>query len=301
MDIKQLKIFYTVAGRKSFSLAGEMLGLTQPTISFQIASLEHELGTKLLDRGGRTTSLTKSGEILYRYAEHMLELTSEAEQAIHKLKGLFWGEISLGASTIPGEYVLPAILKEFREIHPGIEITMIISDTKGIIKQVLDSEIELGVVGASEKNEKLIFSSFVTDKLVLITPVQNEWFASEMATVEELGKTPFIMREGGSGTRVVMQQKFTEASLSVNDLKIAMTLGSTTAVKMAVESGAGVSIISEQAVENEAKLGLIKKMSIEELELTRDFFIVHRKQKVLSPAAEALLQFLKAYTTMPKR
>jgi len=292
MDIKHLKIFCTVADKRSFSLAGEMLGLTQPTISFQIASLERELGTKLLDRGGRITTLTKSGETLYCYAVQVLELTSEAEQAIHKLKGLLWGEISVGASNIPGEYIMPGILQRFRENHPGIEITMTISDTKGIIQKVLDNEVEIGVVGASEKSEKLVFTQFVNDKLVLIVPAKNNWFAGEVATLSELREAPFVMREWGSGTRTIMQQRLRETELGMDDLNVVMTLGSTTAVKRAVESGAGVSIASERAVQNEVKLGLIRAMNIDGLELVRDFFIVHRKQKVLSPAAEALLQFL---------
>jgi len=295
MDIKQLKIFRAVAEKKSFSLAGEMLGLTQPTISFQIASLERELGTKLLDRGGRTTTLTRSGQILYRYTLQLLELHSETEQAIHKLQGLLWGEISVGASTIPGEYILPSILQNFRASHPGIEITMVIGDTKAVLAKVLAGEVEIGVVGASETNDKLTFDRFLTDKLVLIAPAHNDWFASEAASLEELRKAPFIMREAGSGTRTIMHQKLKESNLSVDDLNVAMTVGSTNAVKMAVESGAGVSIVSEWAVRNELRLGLVKVMDIEGLELVRDFFIVHRKHKVLSPAAEALLQFLQEY------
>jgi len=292
MDIKQLKIFCAVADRRSFSLAGEKLGLTQPTISFQIASLEQGLGTRLFDRGGRTTTLTRSGEVLYAYALRIMELVSEAEQSIHRLKGLFRGELSVGASNIPGEYILPGILQRFKESYPGIEITMTLDDTRGIIKGLLDNGIEIGVVGASEKSDKLTFTTFLSDKLVLIVPAQNRWFTGEMATLDELKRAPFVMREAGSGTRSITQQKLRKADLNLDDLNIAMTMGSTAAVKRAVESGAGVSIASERAVQHEVKLGLIKVMDIEGMELTRDFFIVRRKQKVLSPAAQALLQFL---------
>ncbi|PIU57777.1 MAG: LysR family transcriptional regulator, partial [Chloroflexi bacterium CG07_land_8_20_14_0_80_51_10] len=154
------------------------------------------------------------------------------------------------------------------------------------------NEVEIGVVGASEKSEKLVFTQFVNDKLVLIVPAKNNWFAGEVATLSELREAPFVMREWGSGTRTIMQQRLRETELGMDDLNVVMTLGSTTAVKRAVESGAGVSIASERAVQNEVKLGLIRAMNIDGLELVRDFFIVHRKQKVLSPAAEALLQFL---------
>ena len=293
MDARQLKVFCTVAEKKSFSLAAEVLSLTQPTVSFQIASLEHETGTKLLDRGGRVTTLTKGGEILYKYALQILELTEEAQQALQKLKGLLWGEISLGASTIPGEYILPHILQKFKCGHPGIEIALNIGDTKNIIRQVLDNRVEIGVVGATEKNDKLVFTPFTADKLVLIAPANNEWFSGNVATVTELANAPFVMREEGSGTRAIVQQRLTEGACEIDGLHVVMTLGSTEAVKRAVASGAGVSIVSEKAIKNETELGLINSMEIAGMELSRDFFVVYRKQKVLSPAAEVLLQFFK--------
>ncbi len=292
MEIKQLEIFCAVVRCRGFSAAAEVLYLTQPTVSFQIASLEEELGTKLLDRSGRNTTITKSGEILYRYAVQILELTSEAEQAIHQLKGLLWGEIVIGASTIPGEYILPELLQRFRATHPGISVEMNIGDTGGIIRKVLDVEVEIGIVGASEKNDKLTFARFVSDQLVLIAPVGNDWFNGNSITLDGLTGVPFVLREEGSGTRAIMEQKLAGCGISSDSFNVVMTLGSTEAVKRAVESGAGVSIVSERAVQNEVKLGLLEIVDIQGIELARDFFIVHRRHKVLSPAVEALVQFL---------
>ena len=292
MEIRQLEIFCAVVQRRGFSTAAEALNLTQPTVSFQIASLEEELGIRLLDRSGRNTIPTRSGEVLHRYAIQILELTAEAKQAIHQLKGLLWGEISIGASTIPGEYILPGLLPGFRENHPGIALEMIIGDTREIMSKVVQNEVEIGVVGASEKSEKLTFIKFISDKLVLIASSDSNWFTGNVASLEELRKTPFVLRERGSGTRAIMEQKLNEAGFASEGLNISMILGSTEAVKRAVESGAGVSIVSERAVLNEVELGTIKVVGISDLELTRDFFVVHRKHKVLSPAAEALVQFL---------
>ena len=291
MELRQLEIFCAVAERRGFSVAAEELGLTQPTVSFQIASLEEELGTRLLDRGGRSTMLTKSGEVLFRYARQILDLSKEAEEAVHSLKGLLWGEITLGASTIPGEYILPGMLQEFAAAHPGIALTMLIEDTGGIIKKVLENEVDLGIVGASEKSDKLTFTRLVSDRLVVIAPAQSKWFAGTKATLDELKKAPFVMREGGSGTRSIMEKRLSERG--IDGLHVVMTMGSTESVKRSVESGAGVSIVSERAVRNEVKMGLLRALEIEGTELIRDFFIVHRRQKVLSPAAEALLEFLR--------
>ena len=292
MDIRQLEIFCAVVRQRGFSAAAETLNLTQPTVSFQIASLEKELGIRLLDRSGRITTPTKSGEVLYRYALQITELTAEAEQAIHQLKGLLWGKIAIGASTIPGEYILPGLLPRFRKNHPGIAVEMAIGDTSEIVNKVLGNEVEIGVVGASEKSEKLLFTKFVSDKLVLIIPANRRWFAKSVVSLKELKRTPFVLREKGSGTRTMMEQKIQDAGFDLNGFDTVMIMGSTEAIKRAVESGAGVSIVSERAVINEVELGLIKTIEISGLDLARDFFIVHRKNKVLSPAAEALAKFL---------
>jgi Transcriptional regulator len=292
MDIKQLKIFCAVVGKGSFSQAAEMLLLTQPTVSFQIASLEKELGTKLLDRSGREVTVTKSGEALYQYALRILRLTDEARQAIDEVQGLLRGKLIIAASTIPGEYILPSLLPEFKGRYPGIGISLMITDTRGAIRKVMDNEAEIGAVGAKEQDEKLVFTKFATDRLVLITSSDSKWFKQDTATLEELKEAPFISRESGSGTRAIVKQGLKDMGMSEEELNIIIELGSTAAVKKAVECGAGVSIISERAVENEVKLDLLRKVMVRGLRFDRDFFLVHKRQKTLSPIASAFLQFL---------
>ena len=291
MDIKQLKVFCAVVGKGSFSQAAEMLNLTQPTISFQIASLEKELGTKLLDRSGRGITVTKSGEVLSQYASKVLQLTREARQAIDEIQGLIRGELVIAASTIPGEYILPPILHRFKERYSGLDIVLAISDTRGVIKKVIDNEVEVGAVGAKEKEGKLVFTKLATDRLVLITALDSGWFKRKVITLDELKEAPFILRENGSGTRTIAMQKLKEMGIDEEELNIVMELGSTAAVKKAVECGIGVSFVSERAVETEIKLGLLKEVQVKGLELNRDFFFVHKRQRTLSPAASAFLQF----------
>ena len=292
MQLNQLRVFCAVVENKSFSRASEAVHVSQPTVSFQISSLEQELGTQLLDRRGREVTITRSGEVLYRYARRILQLVDEADQAIEQLKGLMRGELTIGASTIPGEYILPGLLAEFKGKYPGIDINLIVGDTRGIVQKVMDNEVEIGLVGTREKNDKLAFESFTTDRLVLITPADCNWLRGETVTLEELKKVPFILRESGSGTRATIKKRLHEAGVKEEDLHVVMTLGSTAAVKKAVESGVGASLISERAIEKEIKLGLIKKVPIKDLELNREFFIVLRRGRSLSPATNALLQFL---------
>jgi DNA-binding transcriptional LysR family regulator len=294
MELNQLKTFCAVVEKKSFSRASEAVFLSQPTVSLQISSLEQELGTRLLDRRGREVTVTRTGETLYHYARRILRLVDEAEQAIEQLKGLVKGELTLGASTIPGEYILPSLLAKFKEKYPAIDINLVIGDTKEIIEKVARNEVELGVVGTREKSDKLVFESFTSERLVLITPTTRKWFKKqELATIEELRKVPFILRESGSGTRATVKQRLQQAGIKEEDLASVMSLGSTAAVKRAVECGAGVSLISEKAIENEIKLGTIKTITLKDLELNREFFIVYSRQKSRSPATQALLHFLK--------
>ncbi|MDY6835949.1 MAG: selenium metabolism-associated LysR family transcriptional regulator [Chloroflexota bacterium] len=293
MDIRQLKSFCAVVETGGFSLAARSLGLSQPTISFQVSSLEDELGTQLFDRRGRETTTTKSGELLYRYACKILVLSREAEEAIDQLRGLVRGKLVIGASTIPGEYILPDLLRRYRSRYAGIEVEMLMSDTKEIIERVVDDEVDLGAVGATEKNEKLEFVKLATDKLVLIAPADDRCFQTESATLDEIHTMPFVLRESGSGTRASISKKLGERGGKSRNLNVVMTLGSTTAVIRAVECGAGVSIVSERAVEREVTLGLIRKIEIEGIDPNRDFFIVFRKQKVQSPAVRAFLDFLR--------
>ncbi len=292
MEFNQLRVFCAVVEKKSFSRASEAVFLSQPTVSLQIRALEQELGTRLLDRQGREVSVTGSGKLLYGYARKILQIADEAEQAIAQLKGLIVGEIIIGASTIPGEYILPGLLAEFKGKYPGIEINLAIGDTKEIIRKVIENEVEVGVVGQREGSEKLVFHGFSTEKLVLIAPVHSPLLPHDQITVGELRKVPFILRESGSGTRGTVERRLREIGVKETDLNIVMRMGSTAAVKKAVESGAGVSIISERAIEKEIKLGLLKKVPVKGLELQREFFTVHRRGRSHSPAIEALLKFL---------
>ena len=292
MELNQLKAFCAVVEKRSFSRAGEVVFLSQPTVSLQISSLEQELGTQLLDRRAREITVTKTGETLYQYAKRILRLINEAEQAIEQLKGLMKGTLTLGASTIPGEYLLPSLLAEFKGLHPAIDIDLQISDTQGVITKVLAHEVEIGFVGTLEKSDKLVFKSLATDKLVLIASADSTWLHQDSLNVEQLRGIPFILRESGSGTRITIKQKLLEKGITEEELNVVMRLGSTAAVKRAVESGLGVSFVSEKAIENEIRLGTLKTIPVKDLELDREFFIVHSGKKSHSPAAQALLQFL---------
>jgi DNA-binding transcriptional LysR family regulator len=292
LDIHQLEIFTKVAELKSFSKAAQEMYLTQPTVSQHISSLENYLGIKLLDRLGKEVALTKAGEILYPYAKQMTALRGEAQQALDHFMGKKTGHLVLGASTIPGEYILPPLLGQFKTLYPEIRITLRIGDTEKIVGELLNGTIELGVTGAKITHTRIKYSSFVEDELIVVVPKGHRWWQKKSIDVQELADEPFIMREEGSGTRISMEKRLHKLGVSSDDLKIIAEVGSTTAVKQAIKANLGTSLISERAVEEEIRLKLLKKIPIKKVRFNRTFFIIQDKKRTASPLCKALIQFL---------
>ena len=175
MDLRQLEVFSGVYELRSFSRTASALRLTQSTVSEHVRLLEEELGTRLFDRLSRETVPTRAGELLYGYAKQMLALRAEARQALGEFLGQVTGNLLVGGSTIPGEYVLPAVIGRFRERHPRVSITLQISDTRGIVHAVLEGQVDVGVVGADPSGRGLEVKPLMPDELVLVVPAGHPW------------------------------------------------------------------------------------------------------------------------------
>jgi DNA-binding transcriptional LysR family regulator len=292
LDIHQLEIFAKVAELKNFSKAAQEMYLTQPTVSQHVSSLENYLGIKLFDRMGKEVALTKAGEILYRYAKQITSLRGEAQQALDHFRGKKSGHLTLGASTIPGEYILPSLLGKFKKEYPSISVTLRIGDTEEIVDALLTSRIELGIIGAKISHTRLHYTSFVEDELIVVVPRGHRWWKKTSIGIQELCDEPFIMREAGSGTRISMENRLEEIGITSNDLTIIAEVGSTTAVKQAIKAHLGVSLISERAVEEEIRLQQFRKVPIKKVEFKRTFFIIQDKKRSASPLCKAFIQFL---------
>jgi DNA-binding transcriptional LysR family regulator len=292
MKLNQLEIFCNIIETGSFSRAAEALHLSQPTLTEHIKSLEDYLGTLLLDRLGREVLPTKAGKILYDYAQKILKLKKEAEQTLWSLKGELKGDLNIGASTIPGEYILPSLIKGFRDNFPDIRIKLSISDTKKVTDDILNNRIELGVVGAVIENAKLEYHAFVNDELILIVPPRSSWGKMKSIPLEKLKKIPFVLRENGSGTRIVMEQSLRDHGFDRSQLNVIMRLGSTTAVIQAIKSGIGCSILSRRAVQENLTNGTLVAVPIEKLKTFRKFYIVLRRGKNQTPLCEPYFAFL---------
>jgi len=294
VDLRQLEIFVKVAELGSFSRAAEALFLTQPTVSEHIRTLEDEVGIRLLDRLGRGAAVTKGGALLLAYAQRLLALSREARQAMESFQGRMSGDLLVGASTIPGEYVLPALIGRFKDKFPDIAITLLIGDSQAVTDWVAEGRAEVGVVGARSSHRSIEFRELLPDDIALIVGAAHPWQGREEVTIEELRAEPLLVRERGSGTRAAFEAALTRAATDLAAFRVVGEMGSTQAIKQAVKAGVGVSLVSRRAVEEECRAGSVWCLRVKDLKVTRAFYLATHRERSRSPLAEAFRAFVEA-------
>ena len=268
--------------------------LTQPTVSGHIKKLEKSTGVRLLDRLGHRATPTKAGDLLYRYAKQILAIRQEAQQAIDEFKGGLKGELILGASSIPGGYLLPPLVGPFRACYPDISIVLKVSDSKEIIKAVIDGACEVGAVGAQFDDGRLEYRTFAEDEMVLVVPPAHPWASRKSVQVKELPGQPFLIREDGSGTRKIMELALERRRLPISALNIIGEMGSNEAIRQAVKAGGGIAIISKLAVASDINCRELHAIPIAGLKLTRPFYLITHRHRSRSPICNAFLTFIGA-------
>lgn len=289
MELRHLEIFCKVVELKGFSKAADALHLTQPTISSHIKALEDALQVRLLDRLGREIVPTKAGNILCNYAKEIVRLKKEAKEALDQFIGRMKGNLEIGGSTIPGEYILPSLISEFKKIYPEIIVTLRIGDTKDVATMVLEGEAEIGVVGAKVEDTHIENREFLKDSLILVAPPS---YPVSKISIRDFKGIPLVFREKGSGSRKAFEEIIKENGLDKGDLNIVAEMGSTEAVKQAVKSGLGVSILSRLAVQAELAKKTLKEVKVADLSIVRSFYIITHKLRAKSPICQTFLEFL---------
>ncbi len=292
-DLRQLEIFSKVVELGSFSKAADAVFLAQASVSERVATLEKIVGTRLLDRLGRQVVPTKAGELLYKHALLLLGMKRTASLEMQNFLGLKSGVIHMGGSTIPGEYILPEVIKRFREKFPLISVTLTIADTSKIENHVLEGNLELGIVGSKNAHRSLIRNELWEDELVLAVPGQHRWANKEEVSLKELSEEPFILREVGSGTLKIMDDYLRATGLKGTDsLEIVARLGTSTAVKEGIKTGLGVSILSLRALNTELETGILKALKVKGLSMSRKFYLIRDRRRTASPLCHAMIDFL---------
>jgi DNA-binding transcriptional LysR family regulator len=294
MADRRLQVFHTVARLLSFTKAAETLHMTQPAVTFQVRQLEDHFNTRLFDRTHNRITLTDAGRKVYDYADRIFELYGEMENSVRDLTGEISGALTIGASTTIAEYMLPALLGDFKQKYPDVNIHLKVSNTEGIVSMVESNAIDLGVVEAPVANKNLVVETCRADRLVAIVPPGHPEAARTSLTLADLLRYPFICREEGSGTREVIREYLNAVNECEEELDISMELGSPEAVKGAVEAGMGISVVSRATIQKELRLATLVAIDLDP-PLERPFSFVHQKQKFRLRVMEELLAFARQY------
>lgn len=287
MNLNQLRIFYSVAKKKSFTMAARELFLTQPAVTIQIQKMEREYETKLFDRVGKKIFLTESGKILFSYAEKILNLSGQAEEALIDAKELKSGKLNIGASATVGSYYLPKVFEVFGKKYPNIEIEMNVTNSYTVVEDVLAFKNELGFVGRLHHLERLVVIPFLEEELVLIVSPDHPFAQKGEVSLRDLIGQPFISREVGSATRELVEDRIGRRGVST---RVVMDLASNEAIKKAVEDGLGISIISKYVAQKEVEQGLLRMVTLADERIMRKFSIIYHEDKYLSSTLRAFLK-----------
>jgi len=295
MEDHKLRVFCAVAETKSFSKASELIHLTQPAVSLQIQAMEELYETRLFDRSGNSINLTPAGEILYKRAKEILALYAEAQHNISEITGAIKGSLSIGASSTIGNYLLPHIIAAFKKKVPQVNISLVVSNTKTITERLNAGEIDIALVEGDVSKQRFSVETLLSDELVVIMSPAHPWADRRNVPAIDITKEPIIMREEGSGTRQIILKYLEEHGIKLDQLKIALVMGSTEAIKGAVEEGLGVSIVSAWAARKNLKQGLIKTTTFKDLKFHRNFSIISPKRNYSTHTAKEFLNFLRVY------
>jgi len=292
VDLKLLEIFCCVYEEGNFSRAAERLDLSQPTISEHIKALETYFGTPLFNRLGRTIHPTGAGEVLYARGRSIRDLKQSVVDSMHHYLDRLEGELRMGASNVPGEYLLPRVIGRFHQSHPKIRVQVIIGDSEQVIEGVIDGRYEIGFVGSRPRQPGLDLQAFASDRLVLAV-CSDGWNSRGAISLDDLKQLPLLIREHGSGTRDELEKWLHEHQSALADFNVVAELGSTAAIKEAIKANVGAAIVSHLSIADEVEAGRMKVVPVREIgTLRRDLYRVIDPRRTASPARAIFLQAL---------
>ncbi|WP_029894024.1 LysR family transcriptional regulator [Desulfohalovibrio reitneri] len=297
MDMRRLEAFRMVYELGSFSRAGERLHLSQPTISAHIASLEEELGTRLFDRLGRTISPTQAGTILHAHAAEAFQSLEAARAEIAALTGEVSGELSVGASTIPATYILPAPLAGFVRAHPGVRLHMENGDSSHVARMVEDGRLDCGVVGAEPAERDLLSDLLLEDETVVVAA--HDFPCGEEIDPADMADLPWVMRERGSATRSALEALLASRGLDHSKLTATATVGTTQAMLRLVSEGLGVSTTSRAVVERDGPSLGVRAVYLRGFREPRRFWFIRHAKRHALPVTLAFQEYLQTRMSAP--
>lgn len=297
LNFHQLYIFYAVASHRSFSRAAESLNITQPAVSIQVQELEKFLGASLFHRRTRGLRVTEVGETVFAYAQQIFALSGKLLESLEELHNLQAGRLALGASTTPGEYLLPLAVGQFRQIYPGISVELSIANTRAITQRILNQELDLGMVGShpTAGQDDLGIIDYLEDEIVLVAAPTHPLAQMDRVTAGQVAQAGLILREPGSATRNTAEECFKQLGIAP---AAALSLGSNQALKQAAMAGGGVAAISRMGVTAETRAGMLVILPVSDWDCRRPLTLIYPKERQLSPSKQAFLEYLQTDFTL---
>ena len=291
MNFKQIESFLCVADLQSFTKAARHLYMSQPAVSFQIKALEEYLSVVLFKRGDKKMILTDAGRLMYREAKQMFFHYKKMKTGLDDLKGLRTGELNIGAGTIPGEYILPFLIRNFLNEYPGVRINLRVSGSDQVVKWVQNHEVDLGYTGIFTDGHGLECSAWLQDELLLIVPASHNWAELDSVRSNDLLTESFILREKGSGTRQIVEERISRKA-GMEQMPGGIEISSSRAVVAAVEAQLGVSVVSRHAARDSLALGRVKEVAVEGIDLSRTIHQLRHRQNIGGFVMDAFIRYI---------
>jgi len=267
----RIRVFHEVAGRLSFTKAASQLNITQPAVTKHIREMEHQLNMRLFNRLGNRITLTPAGEVVFRYAEKIINAYKGMEVELSQMMEIKAGILRIGASTTVAQTILPRLLALFRKAYPHVEFTFVQGNTDFITQQIIAEALDIAIVEGAAYHSQISYSHFAKDELVLVTHAAGRLAKKDQIPLEELYKVPLVIREAGSGTLEVVQQAMQAAGIDPDRLTIDIKLESTIAIKQYLMYSESAAFLSVQSVVDELKYRQLTVIDIDGLDIFRDF------------------------------
>lgn len=290
LNLHHLRVFAAVAEHGGFSRAAVALRLSQPAVSKTVQELEREVGLTLFDRAGRAPRLTDAGAVLFARARELFGVERVAEEELRALRGLEGGVLRVGASTTIATYLLPPLIARFHSAHPGVRLALTSANTRAIARQLLERRVDVALVEGPVSHDRLEVLDWREEELAVIAPPGHPLLARRRVTPGDLVGEPFLVREPGSGTRVVAERALEEQGIRP---QLVVQLGSTEAIKQAVAAGLGLAIVSRAAAADQIALGRIAVIAVRGLALRRTLTELLVKGRRPSAPAAAFRELLR--------
>ena len=299
VTLRQLKVFEAVARHLNYSRAAQELHLSQPAVSMQMKQLEGSAGMPLFEQAGKKIFLTEAGREMQHYARSVTQQLEEAAEALSELKDASRGRLQLTIIST-AKYFAPKFVAKFCRLHPGVTLKLDVCNRATLLERLARNETDLVIMGHPPQGLDITLQPFAPNPHVIVAAPAHALARARRIALKHIAGETFLLRESGSGTRLLMERVFAEHGLAVN---ASMEIGSDETIKQAVMAGMGIGFLSSHTVQLELQAKRLVMLDVVGFPIVRNWYIVHRTDKRLSPVARAFKEFLlsEAATLGPKR